>query len=189
MAENYRVRVKRGDQEIEVESSDKAYVDAKLKALLDQENATLLSSHPSDTPRKGKDTGRPKKTAPKKNTSDETAPSLDIAALVGHIKEAPDYSKLEERILNKRDQLARIMMCMHYAAEVCDDPHVTTGQVEAITDQFGVKVTMANAANNIKKNQRFFTGKTIRKKGQPVPYKLNRQGETAFRALLQGTKS
>ena len=36
MAENYRVRVKQGDQEFEVESTSKEYVDTKLKELISQ---------------------------------------------------------------------------------------------------------------------------------------------------------
>jgi hypothetical protein len=57
MSNNYRVHYKRGDLEIEVESSDKNYVDQILHKFVP------LSPTPSERPRKGKGKGegRPKK--------------------------------------------------------------------------------------------------------------------------------
>ena len=57
MSNNYRVHYKRGDLEIEVESSDKNYVDQMLHKLV------TASPKPPEPPKKGKRKGRgqPKK--------------------------------------------------------------------------------------------------------------------------------
>jgi hypothetical protein len=57
MSSNYRVHYKRGDLEIEVESTDKNYVDQILHKFVP------LSPTPSEPPRKGKGKGegQPKK--------------------------------------------------------------------------------------------------------------------------------
>lgn len=181
MASNYRVRLKRGDHEIEIESSDKDYVDSKLKEFL----AELPTIESKPTPPKP-EIKKVKRTKVEKEVSAE--PALDVAGFVANIKDSQIYSKVEKNIIDKRDMLPRIMMCMHFASEFSEDPYLTTGQIEAITDQLSIKIGMANAANKIKKYQKYFTGKIVRKKGQPVPYKLNRQGEQAFEKYLNGEK-
>jgi hypothetical protein len=51
MSNNYRVHYKRGDLEIEVESTDKNYVDQMLHKFVP------LSPKPPESPRKGKGKG------------------------------------------------------------------------------------------------------------------------------------
>lgn len=187
MPGTYKVRVKKGEYEIEIESSDKAYVDAKLSQLLESSDASFPPpSANRTTPRR-----KASKRAKPKEDCDDTRPEsaeLDIAGLVAHIKDSDDYADVEKNIIDKKNVLAKIVMCLYYAAEFFDDPHLTTGQIQDITDQLSIRLGMANAANKIRDNQRYFTGKTVRKKGQPVPYKLNRQGEKAFEKFVKGEK-
>lgn len=181
MTSNYRVRLKRGNHEIEIESTDKDYVDSKLKEFLPELPEIKAEPTPLKLSRK-----RTEKLKAEKDVSAEA--ELDIAGLVTYIKDSKIYPEVEKNIIDKRGVLPRIMMCMHFASEFSDELYLKTGQVEAITDQLGIKIGMANAANNIKKNQKYFTAKTVRKKGQPVPYKLNRKGENTFEKYLNGEK-
>ncbi|MGA2916865.1 MAG: hypothetical protein ABSE89_12645 [Sedimentisphaerales bacterium] len=113
---------------------------------------------------------------------------FDIAKFVGQIKDSKIYEQVEKNIIDKRNQLAKILMCLYFAREFLETPYLTTGQIEAITNELNIKVEIANASNVIKKNQKYFTGKTVRKRGLPVPYKLNRLGEKAFEKMLNGEK-
>ena len=183
MSGNYRVRVKKGDLEVEVESTDKSYVDSRLKELLSDIQRARAPKTQSPPKKKTPPIKRKKSN---KSSQEEQGPGIDIPGIVAHIKDSDDYKQIEAKILDKRDILNRIMMCMYYAAEFSGEPFLTTGQIEAITNELGVKVGMANAANKIRDNQKYFTGKTVRKRGQPVPYKLNRQGENAFKDILIG---
>jgi hypothetical protein len=180
--ENHRIRLRKGDVEIEIESSDRSYLDSKLSELVKQ-FVTLPSA---DSP--------PKKTrhkTPTKAKASGVQPAaegekaiIDIPGLLEHIKGKEEYDRVEKNIIDGRSILPKIIMCLHYATDFFDDPYLTTGQIQSITDQLGIKVAMANAANKIRDNQKFFTGKKVRKKGQAVPYKLNRQGEQEFQTYI-----
>ena len=75
-------------------------------------------------------------------------------------------------------------MCMYYAAEQFSDPYLTTGEMEAVTDQLGVRIDSSNAAKVLKKNSTYVTTDTMRKPGTIVGYKLNRSGVKHFENLL-----
>lgn len=173
---NYRVKYKKGEVEIEVESTDKAYVDKKL--------TELLSS--SEEPRKPTPSKRSKTN--KANDSGGGTGQVDVPAVVDAINDFDDHEKIEEHILKKPGQLPRIIMCLKFAASTLDSPLLTTGDIETITDQLGVKLFSRNAASAIKKNQKYFTLDSVRKPGAIVKYKLNRKGETAYETLLKGKK-
>jgi hypothetical protein len=181
MGNNFRIRIKTGDHEIEIESSDKEYVDSKLKELAAQ-FASASPKRPPFTPRR-----KPKEA--KETTGSSNGPGLDVPGFVAQIKDSDDYSDLEQNIIDKPAMLPKLLMCMHFAKELSDDPYLTTGQIQAITDQLGIKIHMANVGKAIKSNQKHFTAKTARKRGQAVPYKLNRNGEAAFQRFLKGEKS
>lgn len=182
MAKKYKVRMKSGDYEIEIESNDKNYVNSKLKEFLSEKSSPSTKSIPTKTHK-----GRKVNIKESKEALAET--KLDIVGLVAHIKDSDKYSQAEDNIIDKKDELPKIMMCMYFKNEFSDDPYLTTGQVEKITDQLGIKLKMSNVASKIRNNQAYFTAKTVRQKGKPVPYKLNRRGEKAFEKYLKGETS
>lgn len=185
MAENYRVRVKQGDQEFEVESTSKEYVDTKLKELLSQAKLEIANSNQRQT-------GQGQKRKPRKNVGTDAGmnaqdtEAIDIPGIVNYIKDADDYSNLEPNVLDKTNMLPKIMMCMYYAAKVKEGTYLTTGQVEQITDQLGVKIKTSNVSKAIKDNLKYFNNKNVRKKGLVGYYKLNRNGENTFKKILKG---
>jgi hypothetical protein len=61
MSSSYRVHYKKGDIEIEVESSDKDYVDQMLQKLLSQQVSQSSLAEPAKQKRKGRQTGRRQK--------------------------------------------------------------------------------------------------------------------------------
>ena len=181
MVSSYRVRIKRGKEEIEVESTDKKYVDGKIEEFLAQ--SRKVTPRIKSQPGKGREG--------KSNLAERASKDhqIDISALVEYIKDSESYPKVEENIIDKRPMVPKIMMCMHFAKEFSDDPYLTTGQVEAITNELDVKIHISNVSKAIRKNRRYFSGKRSRKRGQRVPYKLTRIGETAFEKYLKGEKS
>jgi hypothetical protein len=185
MDSNYRVRYKNGDFEIEVESSDKNYVDAKIIELIAKELSGVSTKKNQE-----KKSTHPKKNSIKKtkiNASENTEEPVDITAIVSAINDDDDHEKIEEQILNKSGQLPRIIMSLYFAQEVLNSP-ITTGDIQTITDQLGIKIGSANAANTIKGNLKFFTADTVRKKGAVIKYKLNRKGIDAYKKILNGEK-
>ena len=185
MAENYRVRVKQGDQEFEVESTSKEYVDTKLKELISQADLDIKKSTRSQTKESKKSKTR-KNTGRNEGMNDVESEAIDIPGIVNYIKGTDDYSNLETNVLDKINVLPKIMMCMYYAAKFKEGTHLTTGQVEKITNQLDVTIKVSNVSKNIKRNQKYFNNKNVRKKGLVGYYKLNRNGENTFKKILKG---
>lgn len=179
MGNNYRVRLKKGEQEIEIESTDKNYVDSKLNEL--------LPKFPQLTDKSTTSKSRKKTTVKPEVEKDSTVDSkFNADALVECIHEFENYLDVEQNIIEKKGMLQKIMMCMYFAKDLFDPPYLTTGQVEATTDQMGIKIGMANAGAKIRKNLKYFSkGK---KKGRTVLYKLNLPGEKAFEKFMKGEK-
>jgi hypothetical protein len=62
---------------------------------------------------------------------------------------------------------------------------VTSGEIEKITDQLGVKVGISNASTILSgRAKAFVSGDTVRKQGGAVRYKLNRRGVQQFESIL-----
>ena len=181
MGNNYRVHYRKGDIEIEVESTDKDYVDQML--------AKLLASHPvtvaEPKPRRSSHNST-KKSASTEAESPE-AVKVDVAGIVARIQDADNFADIEKNILNKPAQLPRVLLVSQYADDNGHDS-ITTGDIEAITDQLGMKITQPNASKCVGKNRKYFTAGSVRKKGAKVPYKINRQGKIALEKLIAGEK-
>ena len=184
MTEQYRVRFRRGDYEVEVESSDRAFVDEKLAELV----AHRLGDNPTRTlkgsAKRKKRTSKPP--GQRKKASGRTSrPDKELVELVHHIQDHKDFDKLDKAILSKPGQLPRILMCLYYGAEHFDDPHFTTGELEAVTNQLGVRILKGNIGKTLKQHPTYVTMDSIRKQGTVIGYKINRNGSTYFESLLK----
>lgn len=175
---NYRVKYRDGNLEIEVESTDKAYVDKKLAELLS------LQVKPAKQPRR-KSANRRQST---NDSTEEDSSQVDVVAIVAAINESDEHDAINNHILSKSAQLPRIIMCLKFASTTLDSPLLTSGDIETITDQLGIKIKSQNAGTAIKNNQKYFTPSSVRKRGAIMKYKLNRKGDTAYKNLLKGEK-
>lgn len=106
MSGNYRVRYRNGEFEVEVESSEKSYVDSTLKELLEKEgvHSTKTSSASKTSTKKKKPVGK-SNSAPEVNSENN---EVDIAKLVSAINDADDHENIEKNILMKAAQLRSI---------------------------------------------------------------------------------
>jgi len=180
---NYRVKYRNGELEIEVESTDKAYVDKKLAELLESRSEPAKQT-PEKKPPHRKSAGKSKSSG----STPESSTHVDVPAIVEAINDSDDHDAIDKHILSKSGQLPRIIMCLEFAASTLDSPYLTTGNIQTITDQLGTKIKSQNAATTIKSNQKYFTADSVRKTGAIIRYKLNRKGLTAYKTLLKGEK-
>ena len=189
MPEHYRVRLRRGDHEVEVESSDKSYVDSKLDDLLSRiTGATSTPESRSDEEglKQERETSRTQRAKADGRTSRS---DNELIGLVHYIQGHEEFDRLAETILSGRSQLPRILMCLYYGSEHFADPHLTTGELEAVTNQLGVRILKSNIAKVLKKNPTYTTSDAMRKRGAIVGYKINRNGQNHFRGLLMNGES
>ena len=181
----YRVRYKKGDFEVEIESSEKEYVDSKLTELLD---STLDAKAPKDVKKKKASKRKPKISREDQESKSESDDNVDILSLVEAINGSEDRDSIETNILEKSNALNRIILCLKFAELIQDSPYLSTGHIQAITDQLNVKITSQNAGTKIKANQKYFAADGVRKTGAQIKYKLNRKGLTAYESILKGEK-
>ena len=186
MTNTYRVRYKQGEFEIEVESSDQSYVDAKVRELLGGKPEITVRE-----PSKRTRTAKPAK--PPRARVDRSAPDgnddvadTDIAAIVASIHEAPNFDKIDRNVLKQRGELGRILMCFYFAYKYAENLLLSTGHVERITDQLRVKIASTNVARKIREGaSQYLTADGVRKKGVPTYYKINRRGIETFERIMR----
>ncbi len=189
MTKLYRVRYKKGDFEVEVESSEQSYVDTKLRELLETD-----FKKPTEDTGKRKQAAKPPRTSirkaigPNLGNHDEVSEST-LAEIITGINDVDNFKDIEKHVLDKRDRLPRILMCYYFAHKHLKDPALTTTHVERITEHFRVKIAGPNTAKVIREGaSQYLTADKVRKRGVAVNYKINRRGIDAFEKVVRGEK-
>ena len=119
------------------------------------------------------------------SSNDDEDEEIDIMQIVNAINESGEYDTIEEKILNKSNQLNRILLVFYFVNKIFgNNASITTGDVQKVTDQLGVKIKSSNVAGKMKDNSKYFSADTVRKKGAIVNYKLNKKGLDYFSELL-----
>lgn len=131
---------------------------------------------------------RPKNTfvSEKPTAADDGVDQPDIAKIVALVRECDEAERIETRVLDQRDVLNRVLLCLWIVQRYVDPTMgLTSGEIERITNQLGVKVAISNASSMLSgKAKIFVTGDTIRKQGGTVRYRLNRRGLQHFESVL-----
>lgn len=180
MANNYRIKYKSGDFEIEVESSDKAFVESKLQELIqDNEEKEPVRQTKKTIPRKRAVSNRNEG-----SDSESQGGGIDIMAVVNAISDADNHQIIEKNILKKVNQLNRILLVFYFAHEINKNVGITTGDIQAVTHQMGIRIKNTNAGKCIKDNAKYFAAENVRKRGAVVKYKINRKGIEEFERII-----
>ena len=174
----YRIKYKHGDFEVEVESTDKNFVETKLLELTEEKR---IKKQPIEEKSKVKTSDS--SSIPVKPNDEESG--LDIVSVVNGINGADNYNIIDENIITKRDVLPRILLVFYFANKLYPDAYITTTDVEKVTNQLGIRIQYQNVGKQIKKNQKYFTASSVRKRGIPAKYKINRQGKDEFEKIVK----
>ncbi len=116
----------------------------------------------------------------KKNKKD------DITLLiVNKIKDCDEFEKIEKEILDKKSIPGRVLLPFYICYKYFPQQGLTTGDVEKITEQLGVRVRTPNVSNAVTGPLwKYLAGDSSRRRGKVVVYKLNRKGAKYFESLL-----
>jgi hypothetical protein len=187
MREIYRVKYKQGDVELDIESSDKEYIDKKLAELRVSNQVTPGKN--GDSQRRN----RRKKSAPTDRqirTDDGQVADAVLAQIIASVNDADNYDDIAKYVLDRADRTPRILMCFYFAHQHQTDPAMTTGDVERFTSQLGVKIAQPNVAKVIRQSAgKYLTADRVRRRGHAVRYKINRRGIAAFEEIVAGGKA
>ena len=199
----YRVWCRHGKLEIEIESTDKAYVDRKVaeftaslpKAAVKATKGKstkpkgLSKKSAPKKPKKGKkkrDAAAKKapkkkvkksatKKAAKKAPAKKAAKKVDLAAA---IRGAKNFTDIKTNILGKSRQLPRVLVCLSFASEA------TAADVTAATKKLGSEIIPNNVAKVIRQQGKGLVSSN--KSGAVTAYALTAKGKKHVDGLLKG---
>ncbi len=181
MTVKYRVRIRTADAEVEVEAESLDEIEAAIGEV--RSRSFFGGGSRTDAGSKAR-SRQTQETEPTGGSASTKRP--DLVEIVNSIKEADEFDVVDRVVLSQRAELPRVLMCGYYALKSTRNPHLTTSDVETITNELGVRIKAQNASRSFTTKARmFFTADRVRRKGVPVRYKLNRAGELAFSRMLE----
>ncbi|EKD49756.1 MAG: hypothetical protein ACD_63C00056G0002 [uncultured bacterium] len=121
--------------------------------------------------------------ARQKPTTDK---SLNIVNKVGDCGET---DAIQKEILDKRGAEGRVLLSFYISYKYLKNEWLTSGDVEKITSDLGVKIDKKNASNYLTTFRKYLESGATRKRGQPTPYRLNRNGAKRFEEIINAKES
>lgn len=117
----------------------------------------------------------------------EGADAVDlIPLLVNQIKSSEFAEAIEEKILDQRSQLNRILLPMFFIhTELGNKYGLTSGDIAKVTRELGVPVGQPDVSKILAgEASRYVLGDSARVRGKPVRYKLSRRGVQLLAGIL-----
>ena len=157
-----------------------------------QEVQQLLEYYSGQSAKEGERPAR-KKTRSARKPTERGAPSeaVDYAKIVNLVKECDESEAIEERILDRSSQVDRTLLPLYIVHEYLDNGFgLTSGEISKVTTDLGIPISQPNASSTLSgTGSRYVIGDKVKKKGQPVKYKLSRRGLKYLKAVLEGKHS
>lgn len=133
------------------------------------------------------------KKAKKTATGGATGSATDqpnLAEIINLIRNSDEAEKIESNILDRTSQVNRVLLPLFVVHEELDDAYgLTSGEISKITTNLGIPVQPPNVSNTLSGTaSRYVMPDKVRKKGQPVRYKLSRRGVKYLTSVIKGTE-
>jgi hypothetical protein len=125
--------------------------------------------------------GKQKKAAPTK--SDVSAADV-VLRVVNKIGDCDEAATIQKRVLDQRGIEGRLLLPFYIAQKYFDNAWLTSGDVERITSDLGVKINIKNVSNYLVTYRKYLESGAARKRGQPTPYRMNRSGSKRFEEII-----
>ena len=159
-----------------------------------EEIGRLLEIYGGDSgialPKKGK---TPKKTSreksrARKNATESDTNEVDLAEIVNQSKQCDDAEAIEEHVLDKDDQVNRVLLPLHVLREhIGSTAELTSGEIHKVLKELGTPISQPNVSRTLSGPASLLVmGDTVRKKGVPVKYRIGRRGTTHMKKVLAG---
>jgi hypothetical protein len=171
-----RIRLRSGDEEIEIEGS-KSEVDEYLRAWWSQSGDQEGTACPKKA---GKKAAPPRRRAIQSRNAQAGEPPFEALELANSLKEDANFSKYATKVLHARDLFNKVaLVAMH------SETPLTSGQITAVLQALDVKADVGNVSNCIKNNGSKFLPSAVRRAGGAKPqYKLTSQARAAYEQWL-----
>lgn len=177
----YRVKFETADFEFEVESTDESFVEEKINFFIN-----LGQKMNGETNTRG--VANPDMLESLEDFEDDDIQISDgrvdpdrIADLINSSKR---YKAIENKVLNKSNQLYRILLTLYYATATYGKRGYSTGLLEEITAVLGKRLRKSNIAAQIKLHPDYFVSDREPGKGITALYLLTEEGQDLLEAKL-----
>lgn len=108
-----------------------------------------------------------------------------ILSIVNKIKDCDESEKIEKEILDKISIPGRVLLPFYICYKYFPQRGLTTGDIEKITEQLGVRVKTPNVSKAAAGPMwKYLVGNSSRGRGKVIVYKLNRKGAKYFESFL-----
>ena len=146
------------------------------------ETSPQSRSDPESKTRAPRKSSTAKKSSP--DTPDDNA--VDLMAIVNEIKSCEEANLIESKILDKKDQVPRVILPLYVCQKYLENAYsLTSGQIAKIAAQLGIKLDQGNVSRCLSGSAKAYVmADSVRKKGQPTGYKISRRGNTHIEEIL-----
>ncbi len=135
--------------------------------------------------------GRSRSAPQRQSQTEPSKTSLDLSEIVKLTKNCDKAEDIERHILDRSSQVDRTLLPLYIVHEHLRNTFgLSSGEVTTITTDLGVPVSQPNASRTLSGTAaKYVIGDRVRKKGQPVRYKLSRRGLQYLQAVIRGTSN
>lgn len=124
----------------------------------------------------------------KRPESSQKSAGPDLNEIVNLVKNCEEAEAIEKNILDRASTVDRVLLPLYVVHEhQANRLGLTSGEISSITTELGVRVTQPNASMALADSAaRYVMGDKVRKKGQPVRYRLSRRGLQYVKSVIGG---
>lgn len=148
----------------------------KLETIRDLANECLLEFGSLSAVK-----GKTQKTMSMRTESAGTNIALQIVNKIGDCDEA---DLIQRHVLDQRGAEGRVLLPFYIANKYFNNAWLTSGDVEKVTSDLGVKIHLKNVTNYLVTYRKYLESNAVRKTGQPTPYRMNRSGRKRFEEII-----
>ncbi len=112
-----------------------------------------------------------------------------VLSIVNKVVDCEESEDIQRKVLDQKNMEAKILLCFYVSYKYFDNAWLTSGDIEKITSDLGIKIDQRNITNKLEKIRRYLESASARKKGRATPYRLNRKGVQHFEKILHGRQT
>lgn len=145
-----------------------------------EEIKKILSMHNLD--------GQKPKQEKRRGKTESSAAGVNLAEIVNKIKSCKEADLIEKNILDRNGQVDRILLPLYIVYTYFPGSlGLTSGEISKILSQLNICIQTPNISKTLSsKASKYVLGDKIRKKGQPVRYRISRKGLRYIGSVIKG---
>jgi len=129
-----------------------------------------------------------KRARPVAKVTTADAERVDLTQIVNLTKNCDEADAIERNILDRTSTVDRVLLPLYILNKHAEaSGGLTSGEISKITTELGVPVSQPNTSMSLSgPASKYVMGDKVRRKGQPVRYRLSRRGEQYVAAVIRG---